>query len=321
MMFAIIMNNAPVFVAAWLIFAGVVFFFFRRKQSLVKRVIFRLKSGDLKARFPTTGGDELGMLMAEFNSMADEIESLVRKLEDANTSRAQLLEGLSHDIQTPLTSLTFLVESVAEGKLSEEATRAKMELACKELDYFRKLIESLFLLEQLPDKDDLKSKSPQNVSAIASDEFQQVVQLAKESGSSLRFKSEIHPNLLSRGDDALFHRLIRNGLENAVRYAKGEVVLDVFSHSSTELQIALRDDGEGFTDVGLETFGKRLRQRKLLEADGEKRISLGLGSVVMKAIAESSGGTLTAGNWRRADSSVGGAEIKICLPVAPTLPT
>ena len=110
---------------------------------------------------------------------------------------------------------------------------------------------------------------------------------------------------------ALFPRLIRNGLENAIRYAKGEVVLDscLLPARSSRWLCAM-------TGRDLPKWGLRLLENGFVSASSSMRTAKNESRSVLARRHEGHrgklGGALTAGNWR-ALSSVGGAEIKIRL--------
>src|SRR5262249_3329095 len=110
----------------------------------------------------------------------------------------------------------------------------------------------------------------------------------------------------------LLQRLVRNTLENASSFAKSEVAISLRPQGNGFVEIAIRDDGPGFSDAGLENFGKRRRTR-YLSASG-KKVSLGLGSVIAVQITDAHHGTLYVSNWLTPSGAVGGAEVRIRLP-------
>ena len=111
----------------------------------------------------------------------------------------------------------------------------------------------------------------------------------------------------------LLARLVRNALDNAARHASQRIEVTM-AEAAGSVHLAVEDDGPGMSEEQLSNFGKRRSQRLPADA-GHATMSLGLGSVIMKAVVELHGGSLSAGR-RQAQ----GTRIEITLPraVVPT---
>lgn len=308
----------PIFLAAFLtlvitVTVGVgfaLFLIFRSLREHVEtadRVISELQNGNLKARFPIKKQDEIGNAMARFNQMADQIEQLVEKVRAAEKSRNFLLQELTHDLRTPVAAMRSLLETIfSEANLSEEMQELS-DLAMKETDYISRLVEDLLLLAQVSEP---KYKPSQDKITLASLLEEEGEALTLKRGGAIRFifrgpESEA----VVSGNEQLMQRLVRNALENAFSYARSQVEVSLHS-TSQELGISIADDGPGFDSSSLENFGERRNQRIIAKNTGG-RLSLGLGSVIMKTIV-----TLHGGRMKAFNSPNGGAVIEIYLPKA-----
>lgn len=283
----------------------------RRKGKIAAGVLSELERGNLTARFPTTRADELGRLMAHFNRMADKIESLVVSLREAETARTRLLRELAHDVRTPLTALRGVVETVRDclDRLTPGEIEKRMEQAEGELTYFERLIEDLFLLAELGDPKARRTAGIVDLAEIVRQEIETArsrVELLTP--NQVRFSFSAEGAAMVSGDEHLLRRLIRNALENALEHAKARIEVSL-EGSSSRIALVIRDDGPGLDESSLRHFGQRRASRFVDDRRG-KKISLGLGSVIMKAIAEGHQGSLQLGN--RAGSS--GAELRFSLP-------
>ena len=79
-----------------------------------------------------------------------------------------------------------------------------------------------------------------------------------------------------------------------------------------EIQIIVRDDGPGFTEEELKNFGER-RTTRAVSGGSKQRVSIGLGSVIMKAVAQAHRGSVVAANRVSASKEVVGAEVQVHL--------
>ncbi len=86
-----------------------------RRLERLQRGVESLGAGDLTARVPVEGHDEVARLAASFNRAANQIEQLVQ-------SHKTLLANASHELRTPLARIRLAVELM---KNSADAERRK----------------------------------------------------------------------------------------------------------------------------------------------------------------------------------------------------
>ncbi len=285
---------------------AIIFRSLRAAGSQADEVISELKRGNLKARFPIQRRDEIGAAMQRFNSMADEIEKLVDRLRQAENSRNNLLQELTHDLRTPVASLRTLLEGLFRSVSMNVEEREIAELAEREVEYLGKLVEDLLLLAQLSEPRFKASQGLVDILAMLEDEGDAI---ERKRDSKIEIKTYIHvEQVLVQGDEHLFQRLFRNALENAYAYAKNKVAVEVKETGSGFIEIKIQDDGDGFSPEELARFGERREQGSGRKTRNGKP-SLGLGSVIMKSVALLHGGRIAASN-----ATGGGAIVEILLP-------
>jgi signal transduction histidine kinase len=107
--------------AALLIFGPV-----NRRLKGVERAARRFGAGDLAARAPVGGGDEITAVARAFNQMADDLAMRAAQLQASDRARRQLFADVSHELMTPLTAIRGYVETLALSQLNtDEATRRR----------------------------------------------------------------------------------------------------------------------------------------------------------------------------------------------------
>jgi signal transduction histidine kinase len=282
----------------------------RQKAELADSVLAELQSGNLKARFPLGKMDEIGQAMSRFNRMADEIERLVEQVKGAEKTRMRLLQELAHDLRTPVASLRSLLETLhsktgMEVKLREEL----LSLALKETDYFERLIEDLLILAQVSEPRYHAGSELVSIGELLEDEAESV-SARYEIGLKKQIPSLPDSKRIQvQGDVHLLRRMIRNGLDNAFSFAKSEVSVSLRSEEAGKATIEIVDDGSGFSEEALLAYGERRVSRVLGGGDNGGRLSVGLGSVILKTVAVIHGGAVRVKNVRPT-----GASLTIELP-------
>ncbi|MGZ3685482.1 MAG: sensor histidine kinase, partial [Bdellovibrionota bacterium] len=233
----IIMVLSGVAVALLMIFRSL-----REHVVAADHVISELQRGNLKARFPIERMDEIGNAKMRFNAMADEIERLVERLRSAEASRNNLLQELAHDLRTPVASLQSILETVFGEAKMEPDVADLAQLAEKEVDYMGHLVEDLLLLAQLSEPSYRPNRSPVDFMGLLEEECDSIALRKVDIRLVKKFNAE---EVLIKGDDHLFRRLVRNSLENAFSYAKSKVEVSADIDEAGRLRINIRDDGTG----------------------------------------------------------------------------
>lgn len=309
--------TATMIIIALAISLAFMFFYLHRKSQEARSVLRRLEQGDLKARFEIRRFDEFGELMLDFNRMAEEIETLVGRIHSTEKKRKELLQELGHDLRTPLTGLktNFETLQVHHERLSAKDKTEMFTSLSGEITYLQDLIEKLMTIASLDEPHYKTSTEEVDLVEILSQEVQ-MRQNAHGNNLTWTLQNNLHKNRPAKvlGDGHLLLRLLRNGLDNASRYANSAVKVNVTVESQS-VRIYISDDGPGLEQNAIESFGKRREfQGRRITKNGH--FSLGLGAVIMNAIAQLHNGAIGILNvYEGAERK--GAMLVIELPLVP----
>lgn len=265
--------------------------YLRRKAREAEAVMNKIKAGGHSTRFTINQTDEAGLLMLKFNEMADEIENLVKNLKSTEESRTKLLQELAHDLRTPVASLKSIQEILftKEDQLSPEEKKHLQNLATREVSYFQRLVEDLLFLSGVNDPRYGQNMQEVNLTSLIREELE----VFDVGNINITF-SPGNEDIFIKADPHLLHRLLKNGLSNAIRFAKTSITISL-EHKDGKVALKIKDDGPGFKEDDFKTFGEKKFSRELKE-DSSNYISVGLGSVIMKKIMTLHNGTLSIKN-------------------------
>ena len=254
--------------------------------------------------------DEFGELLLDFNRMAEAIERLVSRVQASETARNNLLQELGHDVRTPLTSLTTSFESMKahSAKLSEAERNDLFEMMGAEVEYLRDLLDQLMTIATLHEPNYRSSTQFIDLNELLG------LEVHRRLGSSVikwQFIAADTPTIIL-GDAHLVQRLVRNAFDNAARFASRTITVTLSKESKTGV-IEIHDDGPGLSAAALSSFGKR-QERRTRRDDQRLNFSLGLGSVIMKVIADLHHGSVDIRNIA-SQSGIQGAALTIRIPL------
>jgi signal transduction histidine kinase len=237
-----------------------------RDLEALERTVAALGQGDLSARAPVRGSDEVARLATTFNHAAARIAELMR----ANRT---LLANASHELRSPLARLRMSVETL--GPSAPPGTRAEIERNVRELD---QLIDEILLASRL-DAGAVEAPAREDVDLVA---------LAAEECARTGADLEAGVDLTLSGDPRLLRRALRNLLENAARHGSADAETSV-RRVGAVLRVEVCDRGPGVPESERERiFEPFHRLAGASESDG----GVGLGLSLARRIAQLHGGSL-----------------------------
>ena len=304
---------AGVLGAGMVAIAFVVFGPARRRLKAVQEATERLGSGDLNARAPDDGGDEVAALARSFNRMADELSSRARALEVSDAARRQLLADVSHELMTPLTAMRGYVETLGmpELRLDSPTRERYMGIVTEETHRLERIIGDLLDLARLEGGGTAMRRERVDVTAI----FERVAARHERELRERHVRLVCHIDPRAEhviGDADRLEQALQNLAANALRHtpAGGEIVL-ASSKGPEGSFLSVRDSGAGIPPEHLPLIFDRFYK---VDASRKAAGGSGLGLSIVKAIVERHGGRITARNDN-------GAVFEILLPATPASPS
>jgi two-component system sensor histidine kinase BaeS len=240
------------------------------------RVAGRYSEGDLKARAPFAGEDEIGKLSLTFNQMAHHLmlqEELRRKL-TANTA---------HELRTPLSAIRAELEGILDGfiplqkdsmqSLYAETTRLRSILdAMEELSHAE--ASAITLVRQRFELGPFLKNIAERFKGIFNEKK---VRLEMESEAGLSIEAD--PDRLSQ--------ILINLLTNALKATPQEGVVRINAYKKeAQIFIQVSDTGKGIKKEDLPYIFERFYKAE--------KGGLGIGLTIVRELAEAHGGSITA---------------------------
>ncbi len=250
-----------------------------------------IAQGNLQARVPVIGSDEMAGLAHTFNEMAAQLEAAARKQRELDILRRDLVAWVGHDLRTPLASIRVIVEALADGVVQDSATVQRyLQTAQRDICSLSQLIDDLFEMAQLDAGGLQLERQPNSISDLISDTLESFSAQAERQG--VRLEGSCVPGVDPVWIDAQqIGRVLANLVGNALRHTPAGGTVSVRASTTSEgVQIQVSDTGEGISADDLprvfEQFyrGEKSRSR----ATG----GAGLGLAIAKGIVEAHDGRI-----------------------------
>lgn len=205
--------------------------------------------------------------------------------------QAALLSSLSHDLRTPLASITGAITTLRQlgNKLPAE-TRDDLLLSIEEESgRLSRFVANLFEMTRIEAGIVKARREPIDLPAI----IDAATARAKRLHSDLQIEFSLAPDLPpALGDATLLEQVIFNLLDNARKYGGADQPVAVFAKAEGKLAvISVTDTGKGIPEADLEKiFEKFYRHAK---GDG-RPAGTGLGLSIVRGLMTAMGGTIKA---------------------------
>ena len=258
-----------------------------------------LMSRRFDTRIEVESKDELGQLAADFNSMAQTLESYEHM-------RQQWISDIAHELRTPLSILRGEIEALRDGV--REVNRDTLDSLYSEARHLSKIVNDLHELS-LADTGALSIKKvPIDPAAVLKETLGHFKQGFAENQIKIENSLENHHPITIISDADRLRQLFSNLVENTLRYADAPGILKIGQEcTANRLILFFEDSGPGVPEGALDRLFDRLYRvdRSRSRAQGGS----GLGLSICKSIVNALGGEIRATN-----GNSGGLRIEVELP-------
>jgi signal transduction histidine kinase len=248
--------------------------------------------------------DEVAELARTLGGMLRELDAAHAETEATLARQRQFVADASHELRTPLTSVLANLELLAESLHGEEADAARSALRSSRR--MRRLVADLLLLART-DVGRVVRREPCDLAQIIVEATAELGPVSAEHELSL----DVHPVVVEASRDEL-HRLAINLIENAVRHTPPGTEIRVYSCATPagEARLVVEDDGPGVSEQLTATLFERF-----VRGAGDRGGSFGLGLAIVRAVAESHGGSVSV-EQTHPGAERPGARFVVTLPAA-----
>ena len=233
--------------------------------------------GQFDHKVNVTGTREARELAESFNQMTDEVQRQQAALRD-------FLANVSHDLQTPLTSINGFSQALLDGTVDAPETRQDAyRIIEDESRRLLRLVEGLLDLSRMEAGQVEVIMAPVNVDDL----LRHIHDLFALRAEELDVRLEVTPTSLPdvAGDIDRLEQVLANLVDNALRHtpAGGNVVLSASRESEATIGIAVADTGAGIADEVLPHLFDRFYRAARPGTEGGTGLGLAIARELVRA--------------------------------------
>ena len=244
----------------------------------------------------TESEDRMLVAILDQTAIAIDRAQLVREnaktaaLQESEKLHAALFSSLSHDLKTPLASITGAVTTLRElgSRIKPESHDDLLLSIEEESGRLTRFVSNLFDMTRI-EAGTLKVKhSPVD----AADIIISSVERMKRLKPGVAIEISIAPDLATvSGDSSLLGQVLFNLLDNAAKYGGDSPITIYAKQDATEVAISVTDQGKGIPARDIDRIFEKFYRR--VKGDG-RAAGTGLGLSICRGFVEAMGGTIKA---------------------------
>jgi two-component system OmpR family sensor kinase/two-component system sensor histidine kinase QseC len=271
-----------------------------RNLAPIERLAREVRTRDARslAAVPTAG------LPDEIAPLASALNALLARLSSSLDSQRAFVADAAHELRSPLTALKLQLELLRRADDAETREAARIAIG-EGIGRASRLVEQLLALAR-SEPDAVLPVERVDLAAAARQAIDDTTPFADSRSVSIALIA--HGGACVKGDPVALNLLVRNLVDNAVRYSPTASRVEVrVRQQSGEVVLEVDDAGPGIPDAERERVFDRFYRRADAAGAGS-----GLGLAIVRSVASAHAATVRLG-----PSTLGGLSVSVSFPATP----
>lgn len=230
----------------------------------------------------------LEQLGTEVNKLMDLYVDENRKKTRFEKELKQMIANMSHDLRTPLTSITGYIQMAEKENIPPEERGELLAIANSRAKRLESLLNEFFELSVIESNDYLLKSEGINLRNVTIEVLISFYDRFQEKGLE-PVLSITDEDVFIRGDTSAAARVMENLFANAIKHSEGKIQISLQELNGTA-RLIVKNDASSLTDEAV----RRMFDRFYMADQSRTGKSTGLGLSIVKSLMEKMGGKVTA---------------------------
>ena len=211
-----------------------------------------------------------------------EANKIAEESKNAEIIRSEFVANVSHELKTPLTSISGFIETLQAGAAEDPEIRTKfIDIIAIETSRLKRLIEDLLVLSDIENKR-VSDSAEFNIKTVLENTVYALRPIADE--KNITIIENIEDGCLVTGSSDRFSQMMVNLIENAIKYSETEKNIWVDAHRKDgHIIVSVKDEGIGIAEEHHERLFERFY--RVDKSRSQNAGGTGLGLSIVKHIA------------------------------------
>ena len=238
-------------------------------------------AGKFDIRVPVRGRDEVAELAVAFNHMAE-------SLDHYDAMRNTFMSNVSHDLRTPMTSISGFIDGILDGVIPPEKHKYYLQMVSDEVKRLSRLVASLLDLSRIQAGERKFAMTSFDICEMGRQILISFEQKIDEKNLQISFECEEDAMTVISDRDATY-QVFYNLCDNAVKFASegGAFWISIRKIKNRRILVSVYNEGQGISDTDLPFVFDRFYKSD--KSRGLNKSGVGLGLFISKTIVEAQG--------------------------------
>ncbi len=281
-----ITRRAVINSSAWVMLAAVIAVYF-----ITERIIHPLKTmttaskkfakGDFETRVTVYGEDEVSELGRAFNNMAESLQNLEKM-------RNSFLASVSHDLRTPMTTISGFIDGITSGAIPPEKHDYYLGIISAEVHRLSRLVSQILDVSRLESGDRKFNFTDFDIAEIARIILISFEQKIEGKRLDVEFDAE-EDKMIAYADKDAIYQVVYNLCHNAIKFSNegGKFVIKISKTGNGKIRVSVFDEGQTISKEDISMIFERFYKSD--KSRGLDKSGVGLGLYICKTIIDAHG--------------------------------
>ncbi len=276
-------TKAIVLAVLWVMMAALiaVYFITEKITGPLKKISTAAKqfaSGKFDTRVEVSGSDEVAELAVAFNNMAE-------TLDNYDSMRNTFISNVSHDLRTPMTSISGFVDGILDGVIPPEKYDYYLRIISNEVKRLSRLVSTLLDISKIQAGERKFTKDPFDICEMSRQIVISFENSIEEKHLNVEFDCD-EDNMSVLADRDAIYQIMYNLCDNAVKFSTegGLLKISINRIKNKKVKISVYNEGAGISKDDIPYVFERFYKSD--KCRGLNKTGVGLGLYISKTIIE-----------------------------------
>ena len=285
------------------------YFVIRRVKKQIAEItdaLIDIKKGNGNRRILSATNELVAPLAYEINEIVVSYESRLSTVRQTEETNRQLMTSLSHDVQTPLTTLIGYLDAAHQGIVTGKDRDDYIETARRKAHDLKEYIDVLFDWFKLNSNEFAMDINIVEAAELTRNILIDWIPIFEDKQIDYNIDIPEQPFRVKLDTDG-YMRILNNLIQNVISHSHADKIEIILSKQEKNMQIRLADNGIGIEKEDLKHIFERLYKCD----KGRSEKGSGLGLSIAHQLVEKMNGTITANSTQGT-----GTEFTLLFPLA-----
>lgn len=281
-----VMRNTVINSSIWIMLAAVIAAYFITERivnplRVMTRAAKKFGKGDFSERVEVVGRDEVAELATAFNNMAESLSNL-------ESMRNSFLANVSHDLRTPMTTISGFIDGITSGAIPPEEHNHYLGVISAEVHRLSRLVSQLLDISRLESGDRKFEFTDFDLAELTRLIIISFEQQLEDKQLDVEFDS-FEDSVIVNGDKDSIYQVVYNLCHNAIKFSneKGRFEIKIEKTADKRIRFSVYDDGQTLSDEDVAHIFDRFYKSD--KSRGLDKNGVGLGLYICKTIIDAHG--------------------------------